>query len=88
MTLVAQGKYLIRSKGNALPPSAALTEQFNRPLSTDPVLVRGRDQVRNRLAVPGNGNGFPMLDHPKKFRQASFGLCSLNFAHANTYQLF
>jgi hypothetical protein len=62
-----QGKYLIRGEGNALPPGAALTELFNRLLPVDAVLDSSRNQVGNSLAVPGYGDGFSVLDHPKEF---------------------
>ena len=88
---MAQGKYLIRGEGNPLPAGAALTELFNRLLAIHAFLGCGGNQVGNRLAVPGYGDGLPALDYTKKFRQTSLGLGNSNLAHANpsrfSYQL-
>ena len=85
---MARGKDLIRSEGNGPPASAALTELFNRRLSIGTVLTCGGNQVGNRLAVSGDGNGFPTLNYPEKFRQASLSFRCLNFTHFNIIQSF
>ncbi len=73
MTLVARGEYLIRGEGNAPPAGAALPETSYRPLAVGLVLGVGGNQVRNGLAVPGNGNRLSVLHCTEEFGQARLG---------------
>ncbi len=78
---MARGEYLIRREDNAPPHSAPLPEALYRLLAVGTVLRRSGNQMRNRLAVPGYGNGLSVLDRPKEFGQTRLGLGSLNHAH-------
>ena len=78
---MARGEYLIRRESNALPPSAALPEPLYLPFPVGAVLSARGNEVSNRLAMSGYGNGLSVLDCPKEFGQACLGFGSLNFTH-------
>ena len=78
---MARGEYLIRREGNGPPSGAALPEALHSPFAVGAVLSAGGNQVRNRLPVPGYGNGLPVLDRPEEFGQVRLGFGSLNFTH-------
>ena len=78
---MARGEYLIRREGNAPPPSAVLPEPRYRPFPVGAVLSASGNQVRNRPAMSGYGNGLSVLDCPEEFGQARLGFGSLNLTH-------
>ena len=63
MAFVARSEYLLRGESHALPSGAALAEALYRPLAVGVNLLRSGDQVSDPPAVPGYGNGLPVLDH-------------------------
>ena len=85
---MARGEYLIRREGNPPPPSAALPEPLYRLFPVSAVLSASGNQVRNRLAVSGYGNGLSVLDRPKEFGQARLCFGSLNLTHIGPNLLF
>ena len=78
---MARGEYLLGGESYALPPGAALSEALYRPFAVGAVLRRSGNQMRNRLAVPGYGNGLSVLDRSKEFCQACLGFGGLNLTH-------
>ena len=78
---MARAEYLICREGNAPPPSAALPEPLYRPFPVGAVLGASGNQVRNRFAVSGYGDGLTMLDRTEEFGQARLGFGSLNLTH-------
>ena len=77
-----RGQYLLRGKDYSIPPCAELSESLHRPFAVCTVLRRGGHEVRNRLAVPGYGNGLSALDDAEKLGQARLGVGGLNLTHA------
>ena len=78
---MAGGKYLLSGESHALPPGAALPEALYRSFAVGAVLRRSGNQMRNRLAVPGYGNGLSVLDHSEEFGQPRLGFGGLNLTH-------
>ena len=78
---MTRGEYLLSRESHALPPGAALPETLYRSFAVGTVLRRSGNQMRNRLAVPGYGNGLSVLDHTEEFGQARLGFGGLNLTH-------
>ncbi len=78
---MTRGEYLLSGESHALPPGAALPEALYRSFAVGTVLRRSGNQMRNRLAVPGYGNGLSVLDHTEEFGQARLGFGGLNLTH-------
>ena len=78
---MARGEYLVGGEGHALPPGAALSEALYRPFAVGAALCRSGNQMRHRLAVPGDGNGLSVLDHSEELCQARLGFGGLNLTH-------
>ena len=78
---MAGDEYLLRGESHALPPGAALPEALYRPFAVGAVLRGSGNQMRNRLAVPGYGNGLSVLDHSEELGQARLGFGGLNLTH-------
>ncbi len=78
---MARREDLLCGESHAFPPGSVLPEALYRPLAVGAALRASRDQMRNRLAMSGYGNGLSMLDRPKEFGQARLGFRSLNLAH-------
>ena len=78
---MAGGEYVFGGEGHSFPPGAELPEALHRLFAVCAVLRRSGNKVRNRLAVPGYGNGLPALDDTEKLGQARLGLGGLNLTH-------
>ncbi len=78
---MTRGEYLLSGESHALPPGAALPEALYCSFAVGTVLRRSGNQMRNRLAVPGYGNGLSVLDHTEEFGQARLGFGGLNLTH-------
>ena len=78
---MSRGEYLLRGECHALPSDAALPEALYRPFAVGAVLRRSGNQMRNRLAVPGYGNGLSVLDRTEEFGQTRLSFGGLNLTH-------
>ena len=58
----------------------------DRLFTACPINLRGRNHMRDRLAVARNRNGFPALDCPKQLSQTRFRLRSRYRSHARILQ--
>ena len=85
---MARGEYLLRGESHPFPPGAALPKTLYRPFAVCAALRGSRNEMRNRLAVPGYSNGLSVLDDTEKFGQACLGFGGLNLTHINSNQLF
>ena len=81
VTFMTRGEYLLCGESHALPPGSALPEALHRPFAVGAALRRSGNEMRNLLAVPGDGNGLTTLDRPEEFGQACLGFGSLNLTH-------
>ena len=78
---MARREYLLRGESNTLPSGAVLPEALDGPFAVGAVLRGSGNQMRNRLAVPGYGNGLSVLDHTEEFGQTRLGFGGLNLTH-------
>ena len=81
VTFMARGQYLLRGESHAFPPGATLAEAFYHPFADCAVLRGSGNKMRNRLAVPGYGNGLSVLDDTEKLGQAGLSFSGLNLTH-------
>ena len=63
---MARPKYLFCRVVDTPPPCSSLAESFHCRFSTRAILRVSGNQVGNRLAVPGDGNGLSVLHFTEK----------------------
>ena len=85
---MAPSQDFLRRNINPPPTGTEVANLFYSLLAVGAVLRVSRYKLSNGLAVPGNGDGFAMLDRPKKFGQPCLGFSCLDFTHSHSNQLF